>query len=161
MTDSKQVKLNAAVEAATAKLKAAQEALDKYVADASAREAALNIPEGTEGSFTFGRADTAKTLSGKVIAVVPTGNGNLLKVLAGEGKDLKVYDVASSKFTPNVAALEGTADPIVGGNQSLAAAINAADELGVALEPDLSNHPKEVVTGTELTQADAAVQSLL
>lgn len=160
MSDAKQVKLNAAVEAAEVKLNAAKEALAKYNADASAREAALNIAVGTEGSFTFGRADTAKELSGKVVAVVDNAGSKLLKVMAGEGKELRIYDVAASKFK-SVGADAGTADPIVGGNQSLDAAVKAADELGVALEPDLSNHPKEIVTGTELTAADAAVQALV
>lgn len=160
MSDAKLVKLNTAVETLNTKLAAAVAARDAYVANAAARAAALNIPEGTQGTFVFGRAETAKTLSGKVIAVIDNGNGNLLKVLAGEGKDLRVYDVASNKFTPDE-PVQGTADPIVGGDQSLAAAIVAADDLGVVLEPDLSNHTADVVTGTELTEADAAVNALV
>lgn len=159
MSDVKATKLAAAVEALTTKLAAAQEALSKYNADASAREAALNIAVGTEGAFTFGRADTAKELSGKVVAVVDNAGSKLLKVMAGEGKDLRIYDVAASKF--KAVGNDVTADPIVGGNQSLDAAIEAAADLGVALEPDLSNHPVDVVTGTELTAADAAVQALV
>lgn len=159
MSDVKLAKLNTAIDALNTKLAAAVAARDTYVADTAAREAALNIPEGTEGTFVFGRAETAKTLTGKVIAVVPTGSGNLLKVLAGEGKELRVYDVASNKFTPKASEV-GTQDPIQGGNQSLEAAIVAADQLGVALEPDLSNHSADVVTGTELTVADAAVSNL-
>lgn len=157
MSDTKLAKLNATIETLEGKLKAAVESRDKFVSDEAAREAALNIPVGAKGSFTFGRADTAKELTGEVVAVVDNGNNKLLKVMAGEGKDLRIYDVASSKFTPENA---GTQDPIEGGNQSLAAAIEAADALGVALEPDLTNHPKEVVTGTELTEADAAVNAL-
>jgi hypothetical protein len=139
MSDVKLVKLNAAVETAAAKLVSATESRDKYVADTAAREAALNIPEGTEGTFVFGRAETAKTLTGKVIAVVETGSGNLLKVLAGEGKDLRVYDVASSKFTPASAV---TLDPIVD---------SAEVEVVAEVVPEVS----------DLSAADAAVLALV
>lgn len=91
--DTKEVKLVDKFNDLSTKLDAAYAALEAYRADVAAEAARLNIVEGTEVGFTFGRGETKQDLIGKVIATVDTEHGRLLKVLAGEGASLKVYDV--------------------------------------------------------------------
>lgn len=99
VNDAKEVKLAAAVNKATEQLTKATDALNLYVSERAREEAAANIPEGAEVSFKFGRAENRKDYSGKVIAIVETPAGKLLKVLAGEGAELRVYDVPSKQAT--------------------------------------------------------------
>lgn len=129
--DAKEVKLVAAVNNLVEKLTNATVALDKYIEDRAAELARLNIAVGTEGKFVFGRAATAQELTGKVIAVVELeGGAKLLKVMAGEGAALKLYDVAPSKFNPvseEAEQVEGTQDPIQTAAVSEAPATEVAD----------------------------------
>lgn len=129
--DAKEVKLVEKVNTLIGKTTEATVALDKYLADRAAEAARLNIEVGTEGSFVFGRAATAQELTGKVIAVVELeGGAKLLKVMAGEGAALKIYDVAPNKFNPVGEQAEANAvtpDPIQGSEVSDAPAGEVVD----------------------------------
>jgi hypothetical protein len=98
-SDAKEVKLVAAAnKAAEAAAKSAL-ALSNYLEERAREEAAANIPVGTRVGFKFGRAENRKDYEGEVIAVVETPTGKLLKVLAGTGAELRVYDVPSKQAT--------------------------------------------------------------
>lgn len=101
MSQVKIEKATSLVASLETKLAAARVSLATLLEAAAAEAARLNIAVGTEGTFVFGRADTAKELAGKVVAVVELeGGAKLLKVLAGEGAALRIYDVAPAKFSP-------------------------------------------------------------
>lgn len=150
---SKLATLLAAAQARVAELTAKH---DAAVAADAAEAAASNIEVGTEGSFTYGRAETKKELVGKVLLVVDGEHGKLLKVLSGEGKDAKLYDVSAKQFkiaaplteaeVPQAAPGEPTIDV------SLVNAQAAAADLGVNLDDKLNQSP--------LTDADSAVAGL-
>ncbi|AEX65854.1 hypothetical protein BF7_00080 [Pseudomonas phage Bf7] len=147
--DAKEVKLVEKVNNLIGKTTEATVALDKYLQERAAEAARLNIEVGTEGSFVFGRAATAQELTGKVIAVVELeGGAKLLKVMAGEGAALKIYDVAPNKFNPVGEQVEGTPDPIQGSEVSDAPAGEVVD-----LPFDVNS----ILGGTD---ADAAVAGL-
>lgn len=154
--DAKEVKLVEKVNSLIGKTTEATVALDKYIAERAAEAARLNIEPGTEGTFVFGRAATAKELTGKVVVVVELeGGAKLLKVMAGEGVEMKIYDVAPSKFTPvgeepaQVEANVVTPDPIQDAAVSEAPAAEVVD-----LPFDVN-----AILGTG-TEADSAVAGL-
>lgn len=94
----------ATAETKLAELKAQHASL--LEADAAA-QAAANIQAGQVVRFSAGRGDKRAELEGKVLTVVETDSGKLLKVLAGEGAATKLYDVPSNKAT--VAPADGEA----------------------------------------------------
>ncbi len=121
--DAKEVKLVEKANLANEKAAAAVQALEDYRADVAAEAARLNIVEGTEVGFTFGRGETKQDLRGKVIATVDTDHGRLLKVLAGEGASLKVYDVrAKDAVVDAPEANQGSVEPVTGQPESDAVA---------------------------------------
>jgi hypothetical protein len=91
--DLKEVRLVAAVNTLAGKLTDATVALDAYLAERAAAELASKVEVGDTVAFTFGRGDTKKDFFGSVLVVVDTPAGKLLKVLAGEGSETKLYDV--------------------------------------------------------------------
>lgn len=119
--DAKEVKLVDKANAANTKAAEALAALEAYRADVAAEAARLNIVEGTEVGFTFGRGETKQDLRGKVIATVDTDHGRLLKVLAGEGASLKVYDVRAKDAVVDAPA-EGSVEPVTSQPESDAVA---------------------------------------
>ncbi|ANU79087.1 hypothetical protein Andromeda_12 [Pseudomonas phage Andromeda] len=158
--DAKEVKLVEKVNTLIGKTTEATVALDKYLQERAAEAARLNIEVGTEGSFVFGRAATAKELTGKVIAVVELeGGAKLLKVMAGEGIEMKIYDVAPSKFDPKGEQAEqgvGTPDPIQDAAVSQAVVAESPETAtGVV---DLPFDVNSILGGA--TEADAAVAGL-
>lgn len=86
----------AGLESKLAELKASHASL--LEADAAA-QAAANIEVGQVVRFSAGRGETKQELEGKVLVVVPTDSGKLLKVLTGEGATTKLYDIPSNKAT--------------------------------------------------------------
>lgn len=155
--DAKEVKLVEKVNTLIGKTTEATVALDKYLQERAAEAARLNIEVGTEGSFVFGRAATAKELTGKVIAVVELeGGAKLLKVMAGEGIEMKIYDVAPSKFDPKGEQGVGTPDPIQDAAVSQAVVAESPETAtGVV---DLPFDVNSILGGA--TEADAAVAGL-
>lgn len=111
--DAKEVKLVAAANKAEESARKAVLALQSYLEERAREEAAANIPVGTKVGFKFGRAENRKDLTGEVIAVVETPTGKLLKVLAGEGAELRVYDVPSKQATIASADAEVAAEASV------------------------------------------------
>lgn len=133
--DTKEAKLVAAANKATEALAKAVDALNLYIAERTREEAAANIPVGAKVSFKFGRAENRKDYTGEVLVVVETPAGKLLKVLAGEGAELRVYDVPSKQATiiqgdaevaPEVAA-EPAGGTVDGGVQADDGAAGAVD----------------------------------
>lgn len=113
--DAKEVKLVDKFNSLSTKAAEAFTALEAYRADVAAEAARLNIVEGTEVGFVFGRGETKQDLRGKVIATVDTDHGRLLKVLAGEGVGLKVYDVRAKDAVVDAPAAEanvGSVEPV-------------------------------------------------
>lgn len=141
--DAKETKLVAAFNGLLDKAGEAAEKLEAYIAERTAAELAAKVEVNDTVSFTFGRGETKKELSGKVLAVVETPAGKLLKVLAGEGADLKVYDV-QAKF----ATVKG-AEP----------APEAAGE-AVAETPAVDTPADAAPVGGEAVDVDALIGSL-
>lgn len=110
--DSKEVKLVAAVNSLIEKAAEAGVKLEVFRAERVAAELAAKVEVNDTVAFVFGRGETKKELEGKVLAVVETPTGKLLKVLAGEGADMKVFDVLA-KFATVKGAEALTQDPIV------------------------------------------------
>lgn len=118
----------AGLEAKLAELKASHAAL--LEADAAA-QAAANIEVGQVVRFTAGRGETKQELEGKVLVVVPTDSGKLLKVLTGEGATTKLHDIPSNKAT--VVQPEGQGEAGVLNSSDAQAGVQAeADRTGVA-----------------------------
>lgn len=155
MSQVKIEKLQATILNTEAKLVDLRAQVAKLIEEQLAEAARLNIAVGTEGSFVFGRAATAKELAGKVIAVVELeGGAKLLKVMAGEGIEMKIYDVAPNKFNPASEEAEanvGTPDPIVD------AAVSEAPATAVV---DLPFDVNAILGGEVATEADSAVAGL-
>ncbi len=118
----------ASLEAKLAELKASHASL--LEADAAA-QAAANIEAGQTVKFSAGRGEKREELEGKVLTVVETDSGKLLKVLAGEGAATKLYDVPSTKAT--VVTAGGTGEEGVLNSSDAQAGVQAeADRTGVA-----------------------------
>lgn len=118
----------AGLESKLAELKARHAAL--LEADAVA-QAASNIEVGQVVRFSAGRGETKQELEGKVLVVVPTDSGKLLKVLTGEGATTKLHDIPSSKAT--VVQPETQGEPGVLNSSDAQAGVQAeADRTGVA-----------------------------
>lgn len=148
MSNAKVTKAEALIAALQTKLADAIAKRDEFVASAAAEEAATNIEVGAEVAFTFGRGETKTPMTGKVIAVVPTEHGKLLKVLAGEGKALKVYDVTSKQASvvPVAGALTSADVPVaLPGEEtvdvSLVNAQATAAQMGINLDDALNQTP--------------------
>lgn len=109
--DAKEAKLVAAVNSLIEKAAEAGVKLEVFRAERTAAELAAKVEINDTVAFVFGRGETKKELEGKVLAVVETPTGKLLKVLAGEGADMKVFDVLAKFATVKGEAL--TQDPIV------------------------------------------------
>lgn len=118
----------AGLEAKLAELKASHASL--LEADAAA-QAAANIEVGQVVRFSAGRGETKQELEGKVLVVVPTDSGKLLKVLTGEGATTKLHDIPSNKATVVQPEAQGT--PGVLNSSDAQAGVQAeADRTGVA-----------------------------
>lgn len=128
-----QAKVNK-LEAQIAKLQAA---LEVARTEAAAEAARTNIAVGAEVTFKAGRADTARELTGKVLAAVDGPHGKVLKVLV-EG-EYKVYDVLSSRAT-----VVGHVDTTPGTTQSDPASVAAAQDAAADLGVDLNGSPSTV-----------------
>ncbi len=120
----------AGLEAKLAELKASHAALVE--ADAQA-QAAANIEAGQVVRFSAGRGETRAELEGKVLTVVAKEDGSkLLKVLAGEGIETKLYDVPSNKATVVAAEGEVVNDAPIGNDLVEAKVQQEADRTGEA-----------------------------
>jgi len=130
MSNAKVTKIEKQIADLQVKLEAAK-------VEAAAEAARTNIAVGAEVTFKAGRAETARELTGKVLASVEGPQGKVLKVLVES--EYKVYDVLSSR-----ASVVGHVDTTPGTTQSdpesVAAAVEAANELGV----DLNGSPAVV-----------------
>jgi hypothetical protein len=72
-------------------------------AEAAADAALADVNEGYTVTFDLGRADTKRTLTGKVIARGLINDKDSVKVLVGTGIDANVYSVAVSTLSAAVA----------------------------------------------------------
>lgn len=73
-------------------------ALDVLVNGAAIAAAFANVKAGDTVTFTLGRAETKRTLSGSVIARGEVDGKDVVKVIAGEGLATAVYQVEVSKL---------------------------------------------------------------
>lgn len=157
MTTQKLAKFDATIAALQAKIAEAQASRAALATDMEAAERASNIDVGANVSFVFGRGETKSDLTGQVIAVVPTEQGKLLKVLAGEGKGIKVYDVASKNATvvPAAGALNEQDVPVALPGEptvdvSLVNAQAAAADMGINLDDALQQSPLQGSTADDV-----------
>lgn len=116
-TAEKIAQLQARIEADTKKLA-------ELVAAEAAKAAFTNVKAGDTVTFTMGRAETKRTLSGSVIARGEADGKDVVKVIAGEGLATAVYQVEVSKLDS------------VGGAQAEAPAEDNIDDLLSNVSPE-------------------------
>lgn len=108
---------NTTVEAATVPVKrslaerieATRALLAKYLAEQNSLTQINNVEVGDDVTFKFGRAEKARNLDGKVIAVGDTEQGRVVAVQTGEGLDVKTIKVRAADITEKRSADERSA----------------------------------------------------
>lgn len=85
------------------KLAAAQALVAKYEQELRSEALVNNIEIGDDADFIFGRGESKKTLTGKVVVPLTDGGtaGKVVGVEAGEGFDKKVYKVRVTEIIAN------------------------------------------------------------
>ena len=103
-------------------------ALDVLVNGAAIAAAFANVKAGDTVTFTLGRAETKRTLSGSVIARGDADGKDVVKVIAGEGLATAVYQVEVSKLDS-----VGAVVPVV---EEAASVVSEEDDILSGLSPE-------------------------
>ncbi|MGX7894962.1 hypothetical protein [Tsuneonella sp. HG222] len=93
-----------------AKLDQARAMVTKYEAELASEAIRNNIEAGDKVTFTHGRGDTKKVLTGAVLGVKDEENGRWVAISVGEGFDLTTYKVRTADITSNPDADKRGAD---------------------------------------------------
>jgi hypothetical protein len=83
------------------RLEAARALVAKYEAQINSEAQINNVQVGDDVSFTFGRADRARILTGVVSAVADTDTGRMAAVTVGSGLDVEIKKIRAADITEN------------------------------------------------------------
>lgn len=106
------------------KIEATRALLAKYLALENSLAQINNVEVGDDVTFKFGRAEKARNISGKIIAIGDTEQGRIVAVQTGEGLDVKTVKVRAADIVSNPSAdarnaedgeapVEADADPLL------------------------------------------------
>lgn len=95
----------------------AEKLVEKYKAQINAEKQINNVQVDDEGvTFKFGRAEKARELSGKIVAVADTDNGKVVSILCGEGVDIEIKKVRAADIISNPSADARNGEAAEGGD---------------------------------------------
>lgn len=91
------------------KITATRALLAKYEQQELTASIVSNIEAGDDVDFNYGRGETRRVITGRVVTVGDSDQGKLAVVQFGEGLDVKVVKVRVADITANRTAAERTA----------------------------------------------------